>query len=177
MDTSSKLRAVEERIRSVNDEPSDEPALAAEEVLAIFGGIELEPPAYVVEFYSRHNGIYHLNGFLHLLPVEEAASQYKSLLKFKDRYADCPWEPGQVPILDMNGQARVCLDFTSGKLLAISAAVDRAWQIAAHVDNCLDAVLEALDAGAFVFDESAGAFEANEAWLPIGAKHGVADAW
>jgi hypothetical protein len=91
MDTLEKVERIYSLIRDVNDEPSEQPGLERGAVVNAFSDSGLTPPDDLVLLYGWHDGIYHLNAFLHFLPLAEAISSYRSSLKFKHEFQDAEW--------------------------------------------------------------------------------------
>ncbi len=64
------------RLLEVNDEPMVQAGLERTTIEKRFEGVGLGPPAELVRMYELHDGIFHLNAFLHFLPLSEAIENY-----------------------------------------------------------------------------------------------------
>ena len=178
MDAFSKVLRIYKHVCETNDEPRERPGLSRRDILDSFAKIGVAPSEPILQLYEWHDGIDNLNAFLYFLPLEDVNRLYLSHKKFKEKSEEFKWHVGLVPLLTLNGDVDICVDFRSGEVVSIDPEGGTERSIAKHYENYLGALLEGFDADAFEFDETAGAFEVKEdRWRPIALRHGVEDAW
>ncbi len=178
MDTIETLGWLFEQVRQVNTEPMPQPGLARDEIVSAFREIDIAAPEPLITLYAWHNGIYHLNAFLHFPSLTDALSTYRNYKEFKDEYADFKWMPTWFPVLDMNGDVQLCVDVHSGELIAIDMECDTIHIVAGNYGQYVRAVEELFRSGAYTFNEVAGVIEAvPSVWRAIAEKNGIRDTW
>jgi hypothetical protein len=166
-----EIKALFERICTQNDEPRAHPGVAREQVAAQLAASELPPHPLLLDVYSWHNGVDHLNAFLHFFPVEEALRIYHS-----HRKRDETWRPTALPIFTDNGDILFSLDTATDELLIDDVINGKRWLLASHYQDYLAALRYAFESGVAQFDEDGGAFEiGDDAWTAIARLHRVSD--
>jgi hypothetical protein len=160
-----------ERICSQNNEPNPRPGLDRDLVARRLADNEFAPHPLLLDLYSWHDGVMHLNAFLHFLPLEEAIEISRMM-----RERDPSWQTGWFPGLNINGDLAISLDVDSNQILVEDVEGGERWLLANHYQNYLDALRHAFQSGAAEFDEIAGSFGVAEgAWTAIAKQHQVSD--
>jgi hypothetical protein len=181
MEDFDKLLAIYSKIREVNDEPQERDAASLAQVDSAFQAIGLPVNALLARLYAFHNGVYHLDAFLHFLSVEDGSEIYRSFAKFKDEFPDFGWDENWFPVFDMNGDVQVCVDLMSGSVVAIDMEGDTVRVMAPHYSAYVDALHEVFTSGHYCYEPVSGSIEVDEAfWLATAARYGIVgigDVW
>jgi hypothetical protein len=172
------LLRIYSRIREENDEPQAQPATSSFVVELAFAGISLPVHPLLAQLYTWHNGIFHLNAFLHFLPLREAVKNYQS----NSESRRLGWLPGispnWFPILDLNGDVQFCLDVMSGEIWCVDIEDGSTRKLARHYDCCIAALVAAFDRGFAQYNPESGAFEVGpEYWEALCAEFGLEQPW
>ena len=172
-----KVVGLYDRIRAVNDEPQAQAPSTSLEVSAALAALGLRQSALLNRLYAWHNGIFHINGFLHLIPLEEAVSTYQSYAALVASGSDLQWQPGWFPVADQNGDIQYCLNLETSAVAAIDVE-DASWRlIAADYRDLLDALTAAFERGMVAFDPASNVFDIeSSAWRDLSAEFGLYDA-
>ena len=174
MDAFEKLTRIYARIREENSEPQEQSPASVFAVRIAFEGLELPLPPVLEKLYTWHNGIYHLNAFLHFVPLREAVKAYRSFSESRRR----GWLPEikekWFPVLDQNGDIQYCLDVETGELWAVDIEDGSIRLIAKDFEKFIDAVSEAFARDAAVYNPESGAFEVEpDDWADIRNEYGL----
>jgi hypothetical protein len=181
VETFDKLAAIYAMVRRVNDEPQEGAPVSEAHVLSIFRASGLEPERTLTRLYGLHNGVYHLDAFLHFLSAEDALAYYARFQNFKAEWPDFFWQDTWLPIFDMNGDVQVCVDLASGQLNTIDMEGDSTRCIAQHYNAFVDALYEIFSTGKYHYDPGSGSIEVDDAaWREIAGRFGIVglgDVW
>lgn len=181
MDTVNKLAAIYAMIRRVNDEPQERAPASEAHVRSVFDAAGIEAQSDLTRLYGIHNGVYHLDAFLHFLSAEDAIARYTGFQKFKDEWPDFGWQDTWLPVFDMNGDVQICVDLASGQLNTIDMEGDCIRCIAPHYVAFVDALYEIFSCGNYHYDPGVGSIAVDDAaWKGVASRFGVvglADVW
>jgi|CXWL01.1.fsa_nt_gi hypothetical protein len=138
---------------------SPQPPASSFALSVAVAGLGLKLPVALETLYKWHNGIFHLNAFLHFLPLREAAKLYLV-------YSDCRskgWEPvieaSWFPVLDQNGDIQYCIDVENRELWTVDLEDGSTQKLARDYETYLDALIAAFERGLVVFDPDRGCFD------------------
>jgi hypothetical protein len=166
------------KVLALNDEPRLRPGLDREYAVEIFREAGLAPPELVLRCYALHDGILHLNGFLHFLPLRESVDLYRHYRRISAEGGLAGWREGLFPLLDLNGDVQICLDFRTHAVSVVDVEDDSVQPIAACVNDLIAAVVETFDQGACEEHAESGVLRFDsERWEVIAARHGVSPPW
>ena len=161
-------------IRAVNREPMEEPPTSRESVRSQLAKVGLQMPEVLEDLYSWHNGIYHLNAFLHILSVEEAVEYYQSYFELTRDYGGFGWCPGWLPVIDINGDTQYCLSENSKEIAAVDVECGTFSVVANDYERVLDAIAAAFKRGDAVFEKGGGCFEISaQKWKALAREFGI----
>jgi hypothetical protein len=179
LNTGEKLQYLHREIRQVNDEPREQPGIERAEVLREFDALGLVVPQELADAYERYNGIFHLNAFLHFLPLREAVDLYKLYASFGEDGGDFGWQKSWFPVFDMNGDVQFCIDLQSNALAIVDIEGGEARKIADHYSQYLDALVEAFQSGNAHFQDEFGFIDIDgKVWRALRTKYGLEpDGW
>lgn len=114
-----KVRSIIAYIQTNNLEVIADPGLSKTEILDVFNSINLQPPSEIVELYQWHNGIGELDCFLSFMNLSDAAIWYQDFMRKKTEHPQWKWNNNYFPILNMNGDVQLCLDFKTFSVITI----------------------------------------------------------
>ena len=180
MNPIEKVKAIVAYIQKTNLEVIADPGLSEKEILDAFKTIDLSPPPEIVELYQWHNGIGELDCFLRFMNLKDATTYYRL---FKDCYQEndnyyCGWKKNCFPLLDMNGDVQLCLDFQTLAVTTIDRECNIVNQIANHYTDYLDALLYVFNNGSFKYDDKSGCiYFQQEAWQYARNLHEIEHPW
>jgi hypothetical protein len=178
MKVTDKLQTIFAHICDVNAEPTSQPGLNAERIIETLQNLAVPPLHELLELYQWHNGIEHLDAFLHLLSLEGAATCYKNFEDLKAEMPDFPWYEGLFPILDMNGDVQICLNLKTFELFSIDVECDSLVKIADHYERYLEAILHIFESQMYRFNEEAGCIKVKETdWEQVQQQFEIKGAW
>lgn len=140
--------------------------------------VGLQAPDPLIQLYEWHNGIFHLNAFLHFLPLEEALSIYRMFMEITDRSGNFGWQPGLLPIMDINGDINLCFDLLTGQLVTIDLEDDKVTTLAPHYEPYVRALKDVFDRMAYIYDDNSGSIEIDSAyWSELARAYGFRKSW
>jgi len=150
-----KVKAIVAHIKATNLEVISDPGLSSVEILNAFKAIKLLPPSEIIELYQWHNGIGELDCYLNFMNLRDAIMWY---LRFKSCYAEndnyyCGWNRDWFPLLNMNNDILLCLNFKTLSIARIIQTEDLCETVAWHYIQYLDALLYMFDNKLFEFDD------------------------
>ena len=169
-----KLKFILDEIQKVNAEPKVQPGASEITVLEAFEQIGITPPAYLVELYKWHNGIWNINAFLSMNSLGEATELHSLLCEMVERWEDFGWIPSWFPVLNLNGDVHYCIDVESGLLSAVDPEGGTVEILASNVGSFVNALVDVFASKSFSFKPYSGTVEIEgSAWGAIAAKHGI----
>ena len=179
MNTLDKVSAILGYVQKVNDETKIHPGKEKVEILKLFQDLGLSPPPELVEVYQKYNGVDSLDSFFYFESIEEAVETYQFYGEILIRdYPNCRWDINWFPIMNMNGDVTIFLNFETFSLHSVDLELDIVKKIADHYEHFLDAFLYIFESGCYEFDEDAGSFDvSDEDWDKIKAKFEIESAW
>lgn len=181
IDNFAKLQFILGKITEINDEPRIEQGAPETEVRALLESLDLQPDPLLVRLYTQHDGIEGLDAFLRFLPLKDVAFFHSQFRSIKDRDPDFEWEPQWMPIFDMNADVQICLDTRAGSLMAIDMEGGTVTTMAAHYQQCIDALYDIFSSGHYIFDPESGSIELDAStWRALAAKYeivGIDEIW
>lgn len=161
-------------VTAINDEPRCAPGADAAAIESAFAARGLRPTPELTALHAWHDGIGYLDAFLSLLPVEEARDIHARLDEFIEGAPDFGWRRTWWPLLDINGDGKVCIDLESGAVHFVSLESDKVIRIAVHYCDYLAALESLFAEAAYRFDEEGGSIEADpDGWERIAKAHDV----
>lgn len=177
--TIETLKAILNKVMIVNDEPKPQPGRTRASIFDAFRTIELAPPEFLISLYEWHDGIYHLNAFLHFDPLDEAIANYVSFKDFETQFGNSQWKASWFPFMDINGEIVLCMDLASGALASFDPVDNWLSIVAPHFERYVGAIEELFLSGAYAFNRISGSIESDpeEMWSKIAAQYGVRSSW
>lgn len=178
MNVVTTLRSLFAEVQRLNPEPMPQPGLPRPEISRLLGSVGLPAPEPLVALYEWHNGILHLNAFLHYLPLEEAIALHHACRKASRNSPRLGWKPTWLPILDVNGDVQLCIDLSGGSLHSIDLIDEKSELVADHFISYVNGVAELFNLKAFHYDPESGAIVPDDAaWHEISRKHRFSPKW
>ncbi|MEM7594544.1 MAG: SMI1/KNR4 family protein [Cyanobacteria bacterium P01_A01_bin.83] len=164
MNSLDKVKSIIAYLQTTNLEVITDHGLSETEILDAFKNINLLPPPEIIELYQWHNGIGELDCFLRFMNLDDAIMWYEL---FRDCYRENNnyYYGGQenwFPMLNMNGDVQLCLDFKTLSVISIDIECDIVEEIANHYTNYLDALLYVFNKESFEYDDDSGCIKFNE---------------
>ena len=173
-----QLQAVLAQMLALNDEPMLEPGLDRSSIEQSFASLDLKPPELLAQMYELHNGIFHLNSFLHFLPLSESFSTYSRYQEISKEGGLSGWRAGQFPVFDLNGDTQLCLDLITMQVVSVDIKDDSTGIVSADYESLVNAIVEVFQERAFFYDDVSGSIRfVPDQWQRIAAKHGVSPPW
>jgi len=152
----NKVKEIVNFIQAVNPHAIANPGLFKARICKDFHEINLSPPSEIIELYQWHNGIGELDCFLNFMNLDRAIDWYKGFLQSKTKYTEWKWNKNYFPLLNMNGDVQLCLDFETLAVITVDRECDTVEKIANHYTNYLDALLYVFNNEAFKCDDESG---------------------
>lgn len=143
MNSLDKVKSIIAYLQTTNLEVIADPGLSKTKIRDAFKTINLLPPIKIVELYQWHNGIGELDCFLRFMNLDDALMWYRL---FRDCYQEnnnyyYGWQENWFPLLNMNGDVQLCLNFDTLSVISIDRECDTVEKIANHYNDYLDALL------------------------------------
>ena len=169
-----KLKFIFDEIQKVNSEPKGQPGVSEAVIVEAFEKIGLIPPAYLVELYKWHNGIWNLNAFLSMNSLDDASDIYKALNETSEVWEDFGWKPSWFPLLNMNGDVHYCIDVENGSLSAIDPEGGTVEILVRDIESLINALFEVFATKAFRYEPASGTVNIEKSvWRAVAQKHGI----
>ena len=165
-----KIERLLAQVRAAGYEPDEKPGRPRASIVAAFARRELVLPPDLATFYAWRDGLW-VGPSMFANSLHDALDCHDMLANM----VEC--DPNWFPVFSMNGDVHLCVDLSTGAVHSIDPECDRIWQVASHYTQCIDALLEGFENGAFVYDEESGGLEPTTEYAAIRAKHGVEECW
>lgn len=163
-----------ERIREVNSEPKARDGIATDVVRRRFADHGLVVHPLLADIYGWHNGIYHLNAFLHLLSMDDALRLRSMFEQLFETRGDERWERTHLPVFDINGDVQILLDLDSDRLVGVDLEADDFWNVAPDYRKYLDAVFAVFERRAYTYSRVSGSIGFDQrVWSAVATEHGL----
>jgi hypothetical protein len=174
MDAFEEIVDLYSRIRAENAEPRERPPATSFSVKLAFEGIGLNLPMLLEKIYTWHNGIFHLNAFLHFPSLRESVNTYRTLADLRLRGSEPETKASWFPILDLNGDILYCLDVDNGEIWAVDIECGTTWLLARSYERYIDALRAAFDRESAVYDPHSGEFDISDGdWAALCREFGL----
>ncbi|WP_133566516.1 SMI1/KNR4 family protein [Marinicella litoralis] len=157
-----KINKVISYVLNLNNETQLGAETDIDSINAFFSNLNLTQPEVITQIYLQFNGIDNLNAFFHLNSLERINLIYRINLNLKQDFPNFPWEKSMVPILDINSDIQICIDFNDHSMWAIDLEGSTVTKIANHFDNYLDGLLFSFESQIIKYNQTYGCFEVDE---------------
>lgn len=178
METFEKLMLLYSRVHEQNSEPQEQPPASVFAINLAFAGLGLKLPPALEKLYTWHNGIFHLNGFLHFMPLREAVKIRRTYSERELRGSEAQIRANWFPVFDLNGDIQYCIDVQNQELWTVDLEDGSVRKLADNYELYLDALLAAFARGFSLFYPLAGSFKIkpNE-WMALCREFKLEEPW
>ena len=114
--------------------------MSEEQIINAFDEISIDPPQYLVDLYSWHNGITHLNPFLHFYSIEELVETVKINEKYETKVTRFRWSIDWLPIVTLNGDVQILINIATKELAALDLEMDSFKLLAKQYEYFVEAI-------------------------------------